>query len=324
MVAEIGHLPRMLWDRPIGDAVAPPVTILMATRNGADFLPDQLASLAAQTDRNWQLWVSDDGSTDATRDMLAQFARSHPLRVLEGPRRGAAQNFMALLTHPELPVGPVAFADQDDVWLAGKLARARRSLALVPPDRPALYAAESILVDADLRTLARSRPPGIAPGFGNALVQNLFSGHTMVLNAAAVALARRAGLPAGLRFHDWWLYQLIAGAGGHLGLDPRPVTLYRQHGHNVLGAAQGTRAAIHRLRHLIGGDWGNAMRDHARALQQLGGLMTPQARGLIDAFLDGFPPHGPARAAAFRQHGLARAAMRDGIALQICACFGRV
>ena len=301
------------------------ISVLMATCNGARFLGEQLDSLAAQTDTNWQLWVSDDASIDGTRDIVARFGRRHPTRVLAGPQQGAAQNFLSMLLHPDLPSAPVAFADQDDVWLAPKLARARQWLARLPPDQPAVYAATSVLVDAQLGPLGgQSRPPGIAPSFGNALVQNLFSGHTMVLNAPAVALARRAGPRPQIRYHDWWLYQLVAAAGGHLILDPTAVALYRQHDRNAIGASRGWRAATQRLDRLAGGDWAATMHAHACALRQADGVLTPAARGTLDAFLNHFPARGQARAAAFRQHGLTRSTRLSALRLQIFAGLGRV
>jgi cellulose synthase/poly-beta-1,6-N-acetylglucosamine synthase-like glycosyltransferase len=107
MMAEIGNLGRMPRVQPEGDLQAAPgtapITLLMATRNGAAYLPEQLASLAAQTECNWRLWVSDDGSTDATGLILAEFARHHPVRVLGGPQQGAAQNFLTLLCHRTCP-----------------------------------------------------------------------------------------------------------------------------------------------------------------------------------------------------------------------------
>ncbi len=306
-------------------APAPPTfTILMATHQGARYLPAQLASLAAQTDRDWRLWVSDDGSGDGTPEIVAAFAAAHPVSTMSGPRRGAAQNFLSMLAHPDLPCGPVAFADQDDIWLAPKLARARMALAKVPPHQPALYAAASLPVDAALRPLGRPRSAAVGPSFGNALVQNLFSGHTMALNATAVALARRAGAPASLRYHDWWLYQLIAGAGGRLLLDPQTVALYRQHGGNALGAARGPHAAIRRLAGLVRGDWQAAMQAHAQALRQAEALLTPAARTTLDAVLDGLPRGGLARSAAFRRHGLTRSTPLATLILQICAAAGRV
>jgi glycosyltransferase involved in cell wall biosynthesis len=321
MVSEMGPFNRMPADRGVCPGR---ITILMATCQGARHLPDQLASLADQTDPDWQLWVSDDGSRDATCAIVTEFARHHTVRLLQGPQRGAAQNFLALLTHPDLPPGPVAFADQDDVWLPGKLARARSCLAALPSDEPALYAAASHLVDADLRPLAQPRLPRIAPSFGNALVQNLFSGHTMVLNGPAVALARAAGAQPGIRYHDWWLYQLVAGAGGNLVLDRDCVALYRQHDANTLGAGRGTQAALRRVARLASGDWRATLQAHALALRQADGVLTPAARGTLNAFLDRFPPRGLARAAAFRRHGLTRSTQAAGLILQICAGIGRV
>ena len=65
------------------------IAILMGCRDGARFLPEQLASIAAQSHRRWRLFASDDGSTDATRAILADFAAAHPgqVEIREGPAR---------------------------------------------------------------------------------------------------------------------------------------------------------------------------------------------------------------------------------------------
>ncbi|PTE13894.1 hypothetical protein C5F44_11260 [Fuscovulum blasticum DSM 2131] len=306
----------------------PHVTIVMATRNGARHLPAQLASLARQTHPDWALFVSDDASTDATPAILAGFARRHPLHLVPGPCTGtAAANFLSALGHPDLPAGPVALADQDDVWLPGKLSRALRRLG--PDPAPALYAAESLLCDAALRPLRRSRPPRAVPGFGNALAQNLFCGHTLVLNAAALALVRQALAllgPQGARaipWHDWWIYQLLAGAGARLVLDPLPVALYRQHPGNALGGSGDLRGALRRLALLGSGRWGWAMQAQAQALQQTAALLTPAARRTLDGFLAA-PPAGPGRAMALHRAGLHRASASGTAVLLAAAALGRV
>jgi glycosyltransferase involved in cell wall biosynthesis len=53
------------------------IAILMCTKNGAAFLGEQLNSIADQTHSNWILFVSDDGSTDETRNILRRFADSY-------------------------------------------------------------------------------------------------------------------------------------------------------------------------------------------------------------------------------------------------------
>ena len=50
------------------------LSVALCTCNGADFLPEQLASYVAQTRRPDELVVCDDASTDATRSVLEAFA----------------------------------------------------------------------------------------------------------------------------------------------------------------------------------------------------------------------------------------------------------
>jgi glycosyltransferase involved in cell wall biosynthesis len=303
----------------------PHITILMATHNGARHLPAQLNSLLGQTYENWSLVVSDDGSRDATLGILHGFDRAHPgrrLRLLEGPRQGSpAQNFLSLLTRDDLAGDLVALADQDDVWLPQKLSFAVSGLRDCPVEVPAIYASESLLTDANLTPL-RQRPPAKAvPNFRNALVQNLFAGHSTVLNAAALDLVRSVGMPRNIAFHDWWLYQLVAGAGGRCVLDPAQTVLYRQHGGNAFGAPHGVLAALRRAGHLWRNDYGRWLVDHWRALDDAAPHLTPQARDLIRDLLSRNPDEP--RAAQFRRLGLHRGSGIGTAALLLAARFGR-
>lgn len=295
----------------------------MATRNGAAHLQAQLDSFAAQTHRNWMLWVSDDGSTDDTRALLARFAANHQVHLVEGPRSGsAAANFLHLLCHPELPTDhPVALSDQDDIWLPEKLAM---GLAAVSgAEGPALYGAESHLVSETLEILSTSTAPNARPGFANALVQNLFSGHTSVLNPEALALVRRAGPQPGVPFHDWWLYQLISGAGGRLCLDPRPMALYRQHGGNTLGARRGLAGGLSRLASLDRGEFRRWSEANRTALAGVADLLTVEARETLAALrAPDAPRSGLARVRLFRKLGLARSSPAGTAALLAAAFKG--
>jgi len=297
------------------------VTIVMATLNGAAHLPEQLASIEAQTHRDWQLFVSDDGSTDDTLAILDRFARRFPVRVVQGPRRGAAANFLTALCHPDLAPGTIALADQDDVWLEGKLARGLRRMAASAGNGPLLYAAESVLTDAALRPLRASTAGRARPGFAPALCQNLFGGHTMMLDAGVLALVRGAGLPAGIAYHDWWIYQLVAGTGGRMVLDPATVARYRQHGANALGGSGGGRGGLRRLAQVLDGTWGGHMQAQARALATVAPLLTPEARATLDGFLAA-PKGGPARAARLYRLGLRRSSAGGTALMLASACLG--
>ncbi|GAB1364561.1 glycosyltransferase [Rhodobacter sp.] len=290
------------------------VTIVMATHNGAAHLAEQLDSIARQSHTAWRLFVSDDSSTDDTRAILADFARHHPVTVVDGPHRGAATNFLSAILHPDLPRGTVALADQDDIWLPGKLARGLRRMAPAE-DWPVLYAAESALADARGRPFRLSSPGRARPSFAASLAQNLFGGHTTMFNAATLDLLREAGMPKGIAFHDWWIYQLVAGHGGRQVLDPSPMALYRQHSGNVIGSS-GFGA---RLSRVLQGRWRTEMQGHAQALASVAGLLTPQAQVTLSAFLSA-PPSGFARIETFRRLGLRRSSTRGDI-LMLRAAF---
>lgn len=250
--------------------------VLLATRNGARFLPEQLASFETQS-RPCELWWRDDGSIDETVSLLEPLGT----RVQGGETLGATASFLTLLrcAAPTLGQGDVvAFADQDDVWLPGKLARGELALRAVAPGCPAIYAARQIYTDARLRRTgvsARARPAG----FPASLTQNLAVGCATMLNAAAAKLVA-ASHPPESAFHDWWSYILVTAAGGTFLWDETPMVLYRQHPAHVMGAQWGWRRPIAALRR---GPrlYMNRMRAHLRALEADAALITPEARAVV-------------------------------------------
>lgn len=308
----------------------PHVTILLCTRNGARYLPAQLDSYLAQDHAHWSLWISDDGSQDATREVLAGFAARHgdrhPVRILPGPQRGAAANFLALLCHPDLPPGAVTLSDQDDVWRPDRISRALAGLDNAAGDKPdavTLYGAQSLHVDRDLRVIGRSHLPPHPPAFTNALVQNVVSGHTASLSAAALALVRAAG-PVAVLHHDWWLYQLISGAGGRVVLDAAATVLYRQHAANAMGAHRGLRAMAARAGMVLGRTWGGWIGRNLAALADCGALLTPENRAIVARLRNSPARGGPARLALLRDLGLHRQSRGGDAALALAALLGRV
>ncbi len=214
------------------------IHILMGIRNGAAFLGEQLDSLASQTHRDWRLTCSDDGSTDGSPDLVRGFAETTEQRVevIKGPQQGFSENFLSMVRALPDDTGPVAFADQDDIWLSEKLERA---LASLPVDGPALYGAATYIWTPDLNREKPTAPLRRPPCFANALVENYATGNTMVLNAPAALLLRDVSRKVGpLYAHDWWAYAYLSGIGARLVYDPRPCLKYRQHLSNEIGAGE--------------------------------------------------------------------------------------
>lgn len=305
----------------------PHVCIAMCTHNGAGYLEAQLGSFLRQTHSDWSLWVSDDASSDATLEIIAAFATANPahaVHVFAGPARGSSANFLSLLARPGLRGHAVALADQDDVWFEDKLSHALSWLA--EDVGPALYASRTVLTDAALQPIGPSVLHPRPPAFGNALVQNIMAGNTMLLNAEALTLLQ-AGLGAttGVRHHDWWIYLALSGAGARLFNDEKPGLFYRQHGGNVMGAHKGISGRISRAGVIASGEYARWNGANLGALLQNPNLLTAQNKALATKFANlRAAPSRRARWQAMAGLGVYRISKGNKLMLRLLAFAGLV
>lgn len=238
------------------DSCTAKVAVLMCTYNGEAYLSEQLDSFARQTHVKWVLVVSDDGSQDGTLSLLDRYSTrwgGERLRVLNGPGRGFAANFLSLTCRNDIDADFFAWSDQDDIWTDDKLQVALAWLQTIPKHVPALYCGRTQLISDSGEPLGFSPHFCLPPGFPNALVQSIAGGNTMVFNQAARELLRKAGSELKIPAHDWWAYQLISGVGGAIHYDPEPKMLYRQHSENLIGSNSGWLARLIRLRMVFQG-----------------------------------------------------------------------
>lgn len=323
---------RLQTDRPQPPQQAPrgaSVAILMATYNGADRLREQLDSYLAQTHFPSLLLVSDDGSTDDTETIVRAFAAQHPALPVEfhhGPRKGAAQNFLSLLRRVPDTIDMVALSDQDDVWLPEKLHRGVQALAKAPAAETCLlYCGRSWECDEDLSNRRLSRGLKRPAGFRHALVQNLAGGNTMILNRAGLDLVQAASLEARkIIVHDWWLYQLISGAGGGIIFDNAPLLLYRQHSNNLIGANRGLLAKAKRIRMLLTGHFRHWNTVNIRALTASGHRLTPENRRILETFAASRNGTLLQRLAMLWRTGVYRQGLQGSISLYLAALLRRL
>jgi glycosyltransferase involved in cell wall biosynthesis len=96
----------------------PEVSIIIPTRNAAGWLARAIFSVGPLPTA--EILVVDDGSTDATAPMLAEFALHDPrLRLLSGRGEGPAAARNIGIAAARAPL--IAFLDADDRWRLGKL-----------------------------------------------------------------------------------------------------------------------------------------------------------------------------------------------------------
>lgn len=93
------------------------ITVVIPTYNRADYLPKTLDSVLAQTYRDYEVVVVDDGSTDGTQHVLRGYAGL--VQVVQQPNLGVGQ---ARNTGISVAKGRyIAFLDSDDIWFPRKL-----------------------------------------------------------------------------------------------------------------------------------------------------------------------------------------------------------
>ncbi len=219
-----------------------PFAIVLCTYNGERFLELQLQSLREQ-DGVAEIVVSDDGSTDGTLGLLQRHAAADPrIRLFRTPRNlGVTANFEHAIGLARAPW--IALADQDDIWLPGKLARMR-----------ARWDGESCLLHHASR---KFRGTGMPRHTGHRVIErrkfsgrdwrgllhrNSIVGHTIVFRADL--RAQLVPFPQALP-HDWWL-GVGAALHGSVQFVDECLVHYRMHRANTY------RAAGSRLRRLRG------------------------------------------------------------------------
>ena len=97
------------------------IDVLIATYNGQEFLRQQLDSIINQTYKNIRILISDDCSTDNTREILKEYKQKDDRIILyfQDENLGYIKNFEFLLQKVESEF--FALCDQDDIWLEEKI-----------------------------------------------------------------------------------------------------------------------------------------------------------------------------------------------------------
>lgn len=218
------------------------ICILLSTYNGGAYLPALLDSLVIQDRDDITIVIRDDGSTDDTVEIIHSYAEKYDhIKAQFGQNMGVNRSFFFLLDSITEETEFVAFCDQDDHWEADKISRAVDLLKERCHEGPAMYCSRLTISDEELHEISSTRLPPRGPSFGNALVENIATGATMVINREAVDLltAHEPDLDQ-VVLYDWWIYQVISALGVVV-FDDRSCILSRQHAGNVVGLPFGRR-----------------------------------------------------------------------------------
>lgn len=224
------------------------IHILLSTYNGAEYLISQVESIIKQTITDWQLFIRDDGSTDATRSIIAHFCqqdgRIHEA-VDSGTNLGVVKSFESLLSHYG-DTDYCMFCDQDDIWCKQKIEwtlAAMEEQEHTYPNSPIIVHTDLYVVDENLKQMAASfwnfsniQPSLLDNNIHYLGICNSVTGCTMMMNRAVVNIA--LPFPKQVFMHDAWLGIITLLNQGKVYPLNRPTMYYRQHHTNVVGAEE--------------------------------------------------------------------------------------
>lgn len=197
------------------------ISVCMATYNGAMFVEAQLRSILDQLGAGDEVIVSDDGSTDNTLAIVTGL-NDKRIKVLHSTAHHFKWNFYNALTHAAGDY--IFFADQDDIWLQGKVEKCMKVL-----ENYDLVVHDCRIVDENLNVLEPSFFALYHSGTGllKNVIRSTYYGCCMAFRRTLLDYALPFPKTDEI-FHDIW-FGMVAETVGRVYFLPEPLVLYRRH-----------------------------------------------------------------------------------------------
>lgn len=253
----------------------PEVLVLLSSYNGEKYIKEQIDSILSQQDVAVKLFIRDDGSTDATPNILKEYEKISNCVVVFGDNIGAANSFSWLI-HNAPASSYYAFSDQDDIWDRDKLSTA---ISTIESTGSTLYHGLAGRVDKNLNKIKDNTYTPV-DSFGGSLFESA-TGCTMVFTEALMGKLKRYH-PRYISMHDAWVYRVCYALGHSVYYDSNSHMKYRQHENNVSGGQMSYRQKIAKIQKNRGAKYNVAQSIKACCWHD----MPEQNRIILQTFLD--------------------------------------
>lgn len=233
------------------------VDILLATYNGEKYLVEQLDSILLQTYSNFRLLISDDSSSDKTREILEEYRKkdSRIQLFFQEKNLGVIGNFEYLLKKVESKY--FMLSDQDDIWKKDKI---EKSVEKLEKTGSGLVYTDLEVVDADLNITYKSywKLKGIYKkikkynNFEALYLNNFVTGCTLISKKEYIKDILPFPNTSKFVLHDYWIALMIS-QNAKISYIEEPLIKYRQHKNNNIGSQKksDTLKSINEIRELF-------------------------------------------------------------------------
>lgn len=212
------------------------ISVCIATYNGEKYIREQLDSILKQLDFRDEVIISDDGSKDATLDIIKSYKDprikifNHEKKIL---KKSKISSFMYATNNFENAInkaqGDLVFlADQDDIWTDDRVQVMKDALSTSD-----FVLCNLSLIDSEGKVIKEklydNNPVG--KSFLSNLYLMPFRGCTMAFRKEALDLAMP--LPNKCVCHDNWIGLCLTYTKKRFKYIDSPLHLYRTHSNNV-------------------------------------------------------------------------------------------
>ena len=228
------------------------IAVLLASYNGVKYIKEQVDSILNQKEVDVTIFISDDLSTDKTIEYLQDIYKDFKNIVYlpSGSKfGGAGKNFFRLIRDVDFSSFDfISFVDQDDIWYEDKLIRAIKTIEDKQLDA---YSSNVLAFWEDGKEMIINKSSSQARY--DYLFEAAGPGCTYVLKKD-LAISLQKFISENwenvnkVELHDWFIYAFARENNYKWHIDEKPSMRYRQHTSNQVGANDGLKAKLKRLK----------------------------------------------------------------------------
>jgi glycosyltransferase involved in cell wall biosynthesis len=212
------------------------ISVCLATYNGQAYIKEQIESILRQLSISDEILISDDGSTDETVSIIENIGDARISVIKSEGHKGLLRNIETALV--KATGNYIFLADQDDVWIFGKVKSMVAALDLYH-----VVVCDCSVTDANLNVIHPSffHHQKSRSGLLKNLWRNSYIGCCMAMRRGV--LDKAIPFPKDTPMHDWWI-GLVGEAAFSTKFISDPLVFHRRHGKNLSLTAQGSSFSI--------------------------------------------------------------------------------